>query len=716
MTHNFLRKLELQGFKSFASKTVLEFPARIVAIVGPNGSGKSNIIDAFRWVLGEREAKHLRGDTFESLIFGGTEKRASVSLARVSLLFDNHDKLFPLDAPEVEISRRIDRSGTSEFFLRDSEIKLKDLSPILARARLGSRGITMIGQGQGDLFVKSSADERRTMIEEVLGLKEYRIKKTQAERRFDTTESNMEKTRALISEIVPHLRMLIHQKQRWEKRSEIAEKLTTLENRYFSLKYKMFEESLKRFESPSRASNDGIEKKRVAIVELEKKLLVSETRAFDMKGVQIIRADVSRLLSEKIEAEKQYARYEARAEIRGDATLSSRSSTELTEILKSVSYDINSTLDFDDISKIKSALRTISEKIGKLFTKGQKAPSLENTDLENRKQLEEQITVIDKRLAELWTREKTFLRDQENARQKFRVEIRRVEDEKNNLHKLEQETHGMLFEKEKIMLKMEDVEHDWLALGRTKEELISLPKYDEEIDFSDAERKIFRLHGELSAIGEIDKNLVKEADETEKRHTFLTKELEDLEKAKVDLQTLVKELDEQIHKNFKLAFGKINDEFNNYFQLMFGGGKAKMKLSVPKPMLIEEGEEIEKQVARASDPELSAGVEMEITIPRKRITSLDMLSGGEKSLVSLAALFALISVSPPPFLVLDEIDAPLDEENAARFAELVKEFSRKTQFVIVTHNRATMEAADVLYGITMGNDGVSKVFSLKLER
>jgi len=137
-----------------------------------------------------------------------------------------------------------------------------------------------------------------------------------------------------------------------------------------------------------------------------------------------------------------------------------------------------------------------------------------------------------------------------------------------------------------------------------------------------------------------------------------------------------------------------------------------MKLSVPRPVLMEEDLQGAEEKPNL---ELSAGIEIEISIPKKRITNLDMLSGGEKSLVSLAALFALISVSPPPFLVLDEIDAPLDEENARRFAGLVEEFSKKTQFVIVTHNRATMEVAEVLYGITMGDDGVSKILSLKLE-
>ena len=123
------------------------------------------------------------------------------------------------------------------------------------------------------------------------------------------------------------------------------------------------------------------------------------------------------------------------------------------------------------------------------------------------------------------------------------------------------------------------------------------------------------------------------------------------------------------------------------------------------------GEDIEGDVAL----ERVGGVDIEIKLPRKKTTSLDMLSGGERSLVGIAALFAMISVSPPPFLVLDEIDAPLDERNARRFGDMLKEFSKRSQFIVVTHNRATMEAAEILYGVTLAEDGSSKVVSLKLE-
>ena len=284
----------------------------------------------------------------------------------------------------------------------------------------------------------------------------------------------------------------------------------------------------------------------------------------------------------------------------------------------------------------------------------------------------------------------------------------------------------LTLEKERSLLKKEEVENQWQAIGRDREELqafLHSPKGGEadgsDLAGQDIERKITRLRTELSAIGEIDEESVKEAGETEKRHSFLVKELADLELAASDLNDIIKDLDLRIHKEFKESFKKINDAFHNYFEKMFGGGRARLILA-RNEVENKSGEEKiesaeEKTVPENRSDEANQGVEIDIAIPRKKIRSLEMLSGGEKSLVSMAALFALVSVSAPPFLVLDEIDAALDDDNARRFADLVLAFSEKSQFIIVTHNKITMEKADILYGITMGDDGVSRVLSLKFE-
>ena len=230
---HFLKRLELNGFKSFAGKTVLEFPAGIVAVVGPNGSGKSNIVDALRWLLGERDAKNLRGARVEDLIFAGTQKRARVGMAQASLYFENKNKFFPVDFEEVVVSRQIARDGASKYFLNKSEILLRDLIDFLAKARLGSKGLIIIGQGDSDLFIRSTPLERREMIEEILGLREYQIKKADAERRLKNSRINLDKVTALIEEIEPHLRSLKRQTSRWERRGALEEELRSLENHFF---------------------------------------------------------------------------------------------------------------------------------------------------------------------------------------------------------------------------------------------------------------------------------------------------------------------------------------------------------------------------------------------------------------------------------------------------------------------------------------------------
>ncbi|MGB9608835.1 MAG: AAA family ATPase, partial [Minisyncoccia bacterium] len=243
------------------------------------------------------------------------------------------------------------------------------------------------------------------------------------------------------------------------------------------------------------------------------------------------------------------------------------------------------------------------------------------------------------------------------------------------------------------------------------------------LNLEELERKILKLRGELAAIGDIDESLLKEAKDTEERYSFLENQLKDLEQASLDLNNLIKELNLKIEDEFGKAFTKINLEFDKFFKAMFGGGQAKLKLVSLKSKNNQDNlnenklnqNENQNQNNENEEDSNEKGIEIDIKLPMKKLTSLDVLSGGERSLIGIAALFAIISVSPPPFLVLDEIDAMLDERNAKKFAKMLKEFSSKTQFIIVTHNRAVMEEADIIYGVTLGDDETSKIVSLKLE-
>lgn len=720
----FLKRLELQGFKSFAQKTVFEFPSRVTAVVGPNGSGKSNVIDALRWVLGEREAKQLRGDTLEHLIFAGTPKRPAQGFAKVSLYFENDGKTFPYDAPEIVISRRVDRNGTSSFLLNDEEIRLKDLIPLFARARLGTRGLSMIGQGESDVFVKSSPQDRRLMIEEILGLREFRLKKTQAERRLAQSETNMEKVKAMIDELAPHLKTLRRQKSRFERRTEVADALREFEKNYYSHHYYAYTDAIREFDAPLHTKMDARVEKEQEVKNLESELHKFREHATQRDDTEKLRKEMESFLEERANLERELARCEARIELE-EASQSREADVpfEALHIAAKKTYEtISDLLKHDDIAFIRSSLESLQKELGVFFkTKEKKAISSEVTN--EKKRIEDALLHIKKVIGELKEKEEAIRVGERQKNEAFKDTVELINTRKREQYDIDTEIQNLKFEKQKVELRLEELVREWNTSDAHRPPLESLARVPEgvskETDWDDVGRKIFRLRAELAAIGEIDEALLKEATESEDRFTFLSKEHEDLLKATSDLKQLIKELDERMKADFSSAFSSINEAFNKYFSLMFGGGKARMileKKEKPKvDVSSEQGEEVKKEEDIKEEKEVYEGIEIDLSVPKKKIKSLEMLSGGEKTLVSLAALFALISVSHPPFLVLDEIDAALDEENARRFSELIKNFSSKTQFLIVTHNRSTMESADALYGVTMEDDGVSRILSMKLE-
>jgi chromosome segregation protein len=252
------------------------------------------------------------------------------------------------------------------------------------------------------------------------------------------------------------------------------------------------------------------------------------------------------------------------------------------------------------------------------------------------------------------------------------------------------------------------------------EQFLEQRQTEEALDLEKLEREVARLKVLAEQIGAIDPLIVEEYEETQKRYDFLTGQMLDLEKAMVSLVEIVKEMDEKIKISFEETFKKVNAEFSKYFKIIFGGGSAEMtkvKIEPRKSVkdaessdeIDEDGMDEEKEPAAAETKAGEVGIEIKACPPGKKISNLAILSGGERSLTSLALLFAIISNSPPPFAVLDEVEAALDEANSKRFGRIIQELSNQTQFVLITHNRETMRQASCL-------DGVSKVLSVKLDQ
>ena len=703
----FLRRLELQGFKSFADKVNLDLTHGVTAVVGPNGSGKSNITDAIRWLLGEREARNLRGGKAEDLIFAGTKEKSRMGLAQASLYFDNSSGFFPVDYKEVSISRRVSRDGESQIFLNKSEVRLKDIIDFFARSRMGARCLAIVNQGESDVFINATPLERREMIEEILGLKEYQIKKAEANRRLKNTTINLDKAKALIDELAPHLRLLKRQVAKYEGREEIIGELRKLEDDYYGNKLKALHSSLNQALPKVLALDKEISREEAVIKKLEAELTkVKVSEPETNEKIAYVRSQRNGLLDQRFNLQKDLSRIEARLELVSNSD--NVKEVNLIAAINEIKNIAESSLAEENINKLKAVVKSIILIINNLW---QRKPSPVNELDENKKHLTERLGSVQKGLKDLESKETEFTGIIKDFNEKFREVFITFEEERNKLIKLKEERNNAFFERERVEIRMKDLSDQIAETGRKISEFEKWsgePPSDEET----VVKRMFRLRGEISSIGEIDPNIIKEHKETEKRYTFLTDQVEDLEHAMADLKNLIKELEYKIHHEFTSAVGRINEEFTRYIHLLFGGGRA--KLVVDENTGKEEREEINNK--ENNNEELETGVYIDISLPRKRVKGLEVLSGGERALVSIAALFALISVSPPPFLVLDEIDAALDERNAKRFSELLREFAKKTQFIIVTHNRATMEAADVLYGVTMLPDGTSKILSLKLSQ
>ncbi len=722
-----LKRLELVGFKSFAQKTVLDFPVGITAIVGPNGSGKSNVIDAIRWLLGERDAKNIRGAKAEDLIFAGTPQRPRMGLAQATMIFDNSDHFFPVDYSEVSVSRKVTRDGTSEYFLNEAPVRLKDLVDFFAKARLGTRGLTIVNQGNSDIFVRATPKERRAMVEEVLGLRQYQLKKHEAERKLISTKFNLEKVKAMIDELTPHLRLLRRQAAKWEKQADVEKELRELEGRYFGGRLFDIEKDLKDLEPQLATLDKEINDKRQELKGLQAELgKVEKSGPKGDQHFQDFKKKQQDFLNKKSILQKDIGRLEAQMEFLVNQPKSEMKAAEAVKLLEETREKIGEALAENDLAGLKAILRELSDRIERVLSVGADNRDGKVKELEKSKEkLFADLAAVDSELSQLTGLEDKLAEDLRGFNAVFKKAFELVEAKKDEIQKLENEKNRLLFDKERVNIRRQEL-HNLAMQASRKLSDFSARELTGGEDLAELEKKMFKLRAELAGIGDLDPALVKEAQDTEARYNFLSGQMEDLDKASDDLKTLIENLDEKIHNEFTSALGSINDEFDKYFKVMFGGGKASLKLVKEEPKQVLPEDEVNMENASDEGEDSlgdededhkvdHGGLEVTINIPRKKISGLEMLSGGEKSLVSIAALFALISVSPPPFLVLDEVDAPLDERNARRFSDLIKDFSKKSQFLLVTHNRATMEAASVMYGVTMGDDGTSRVLSLKLE-
>jgi len=715
-----LKRLEISGFKSFAKPTTLEFPTKIAAIVGPNGSGKSNIADAIRWVLGEQSMKHLRGKKGEDLIFGGGggegargQRLARLAKASVVLVFDNENKVFPVEFDEVALSRRVYRDGANDYVLNDSQVRLKDIIEILSKVGLGASQHHIIAQGDADRMLYASPKERKSMAEEAMGLKIFELKKNEALRKLEATENNIKQVESLKRELAPHLKYLLSQAEKMKNAAALRENLNGLEKEYITRELKTLERELAE-----------IEKEKTPLAErvgaLEKEIRASEEALGREGDAEKFFAEIKKLdtaqdavSKKRRELEREAGRLEASFPRGAAAEGQAVPKEKIKSVLMELAADLESASRSGTMEAVRNTIFAATQKIYRFLESingGSAAEKSPRTgDSAN---LKENIAKLEKEENEIARQKNELQKNYEARAVKIQKEGALLRNKMEDLARAKDALRNILAREEKNEILRKEFELDFgshIKIIKPAGELLT------DATRNDFRKKIERLRMRLEDAGGVDESVLKEFEETTKRDEFLAKELEDLKKAAESLKNIFEELEARIAKDFGEGLFKINKLFGEFFHEIFGGGKAEIKMERPEKKKRPQEEDLEEGwQEEAGEPE-EPGLEITVDIPKKRIKSLMMLSGGERALTSIALLFAMSTVNPPPFLVLDETDAALDEANSARYAAMLKELGKKTQLIVVTHNRETMKAADVLYGVTMGGDGVSKLISIKFE-
>lgn len=749
-----LKHLNISGFKSFAKKGELEFSTPITSIVGPNGSGKSNVAEAFRFVLGEQSIKSMRGKKGEDLIWGGSEQVSRGNRASVSVTLDNQKRTFPVDFDEVVLERTVHRDGQNEYTINDSKVRLKDVQEVLAAANIGPTGHHIISQGEADRILTANPKERREMIEDALGLKVFQFKKQDAERKLKKTKENVEKVESLRREVAPHLKFLERQVKKIERSIELRSELTSFYSEYLRREDVYIAHHHDRLTAELREPTSKLEKLKA---ELQKAKAVLEAAEKDEQrdalveaegGLAKARESRQSLLRQSGQIEGQIEFLERRIKVEQEKAKQNTGQpipyATAQDTIARIEQQVEKAVRQTKVTGLQRALTDVVHALKKFLQSASDEDV--NTTEEEEKELDSllgQKEAIDAELA-------TATESEESAQRTYDTVRASIEAEADESRAAEREVFRIVNEQRECETFISRVEHELGALERDRnefkrelQEAVALigkgaaDYFNNEIvdngevvspDVVVAEdrekqrerrRSLEKMKVRLEELGGANEDIEKEYKDVKERDEFLVHEIEDLAASVEKLESLIKELSEQLNEQFVAGIDKIDAEFSRFFILMFGGGTAALRRVKPtikqkKSATDEFGEEIEIDET-VEDEEAEEGIELDVKLPNKRVKGLDMLSGGERALTSIALIFAMSQVNPPLFVILDETDAALDEANSRRYGDMIEALAEKSQLILITHNRETMSRAGILYGVTMGGDGVSKLLSVKFD-
>jgi chromosome segregation ATPase len=765
-----LSSITIKGFKSFPERTTLVFSPGVSVIVGPNGCGKSNITDAVLWALGEQSPLSVRGQTMQDMIYTGGEGVGPSRYAEVEVVLD--DEGGEGEFAEISIARRLERGGEAGYRLNGARARLTDVIEALSDANLGREMHSVISQGRVEEIVLSAPRERRLLVEEAAGLGKHRKRRRRAQLKLERTEDNLDRALDVEREARSRLRPLKRQAQAADIHARLERQSAELRARLLASELRVHDAELADAEREAteargrRADLDG------ALAEANRRRTAIEERLAERDRERT--SAWGRLTAVRAAQERISVRAEALAQRRTELA---RALEARRGALGSIAAELATATEArsgDDPATL--GLRRIGEALGEAgaaLDRARAAPDDGDRGAEVGR-----VRAAAERAARVARRVEDILGDRRQDSLAARVE-REAEllvaldllcDAAANARDAAGERSATL---ERRMLGEgagDDVAEALRACSREEAELqtklraageavtgaevraaqvgdrraeraaelervaavLGRPLEPAAEPLSEAERdeveaKLDRLARRREQLGPVNPLAEREYEEALAHVEGLEAQRADLEAALAELGALIRETDRKISASFEETFAATQSNFEELVENLFPGGRGRLRLvddrRAPKPVLggaeaaaagdaAAVGEEDEDDADEFS----AQGVEIEVTPAGKATRRLSLLSGGEKALVALAFVFSVFLARPSPFYILDEVEAALDDANIDRFLRLVRRFADRAQFIIVTHQKRTMDAADVLYGVSMGVGGVSKVVSRRFER
>jgi chromosome segregation ATPase len=769
----YLRSITMKGFKSFPERVSLEFSPGVSVIVGPNGSGKSNITDAVLWALGEQSPGAIRGASMQDVISAGGKGVGQRRAAEVEVVIDNADGRAATEFSEIAVQRRLDRSGDGVYRLNGARCRLTDVTDVLSDTNLGREMHSVISQGRVETIVHSKPRERRLLVEEAAGLGKHRKRRRRAELKLRAARDNLDRALDVEREARARLRPL-------KRQAQAAELGARIEREELGLRGQVVAEELRFGADRAAAAEKAAAKARQTRVGIEERLAAVGKRrreaeerfaARDRERTQAwglltkLRGEQERTAVRAASLSGRVAELDARLEsLRselGPLTLDvgagaapAARARKLSEELGEIGAGLDAAVAGLAVAGSDAAAEAAREAaLGDVHSGAERA----SRHARRAEGLlgERHREALRKRVADgeaLLDDARAALKAIEGVGAAIRARVGRTEgkvvggegdgDEiAEELRACSQQEFELQAEMKSVADELTRAEVEAAHLGdrraeaerelasiaeRLGEEVAPAAQAMSEEERAEIDRHLERLERRRSQIGPVNPLAEREYDEAREHVEALQAQREDTERGMRELETLIRDIDAEIERAFEETFDATARNFEEMVEHLFPGGRGVLRRVALRPVRDEERPSGEQEApSDDAEPDSEAegegereelGVEIEVTPAGKSTRKLSLLSGGEKSLVALAFVFAVFLARPCPFYILDEVEAALDDANIDRFLQLIRRFSDRAQFVIVTHQKRTMDAADVLYGVTMGGDGVTKVVSRRLPR